>query len=137
MEKEEEIIRATTSPISAKALIHKRVVDTRGSELGVSHKIVADAETGMLIELVVKPKAKHDTGEFKKEGDHLFIPFDVVKGIKDVILVDSEKIRRGYAEKIDQPTLNGDDERKSEKAEQIITKIKKRLPGAIKEEVSE
>ena len=137
MEKEEEIIKETKSPVSAKALNYKRVVDTRGSELGVSHKIVADAETGMLIELKVKPKAKHDTSEFKKEGDHIFIPFDAVKGIKDVILVDSEKIRKGYAEKIGQPTLNVDDERKREKVEQILTKIRKRSPGAIKEEVSE
>ncbi|MDI6885106.1 MAG: PRC-barrel domain-containing protein [archaeon] len=137
MEKEEEIIRAAKSPVSAKALNYKRVVDTRGSELGVSHKIVADAETGMLIELVVKPKAKHDTSEFKKEGDHIFIPFDAVKGIKDVILVDSEKIRKGYAEKIGQPSLNVDDERKREEVEQTLTKIRKRSPGAIKEEINE
>ncbi|MBE0516233.1 MAG: hypothetical protein IBX41_02415 [Methanophagales archaeon] len=57
MEKEEEIIREATSPKSAEALNYKRVVDTRGSDLGVSHKIIADAETGMLIELKVKPKA--------------------------------------------------------------------------------
>lgn len=82
--------------VSAKALNHKRVVDTGGSELGVSRNIVADAETGMLIELKVKPKAKHDTSEFKKEGDYIFIPFDAVKGVKDVILVDSEKIRKGH-----------------------------------------
>ena len=91
----------------------------------------------MLIELVVKPRAKHDTSEFKKEGDYIFIPFDAVKGVKDVILVDIEKIRKGYAEKICQPTLNVDDERKREGIEQILTKIRKRLPGAIKEEISE
>jgi sporulation protein YlmC with PRC-barrel domain len=134
MEKEEEIIRETTSPVSAKALNHKRVVDTRGSELGVSHNIVADVETGMLIELVVKPNAKHDTSEFKKEGDHIFIPFDAVKGVKDVILVDSEKMRKGYAEA--QPSLNVDDERKREEVAQILTKIRKRSPGAIEEKVS-
>jgi len=135
MEKE-EIIRETKSSVSAKALNHKRVVDTGGSELGVSHNIVADAETGMMIELKVKPKAKYDTSEFKKEGDYIFLPFDAVKGIKDVILVDSEKIRKGYAEKIGQPTLNVDDERKREEVEQTLTKIRKRSPGAIKEENS-
>lgn len=136
MEKE-EVIGETKSSVSAKALNHKRVVDTGGSELGVSRNIVADAETGMLIELKVKPKAKHDTSEFKKEGDHIFLPFDAVKGIKDVILVDSEKIRKGYAEKIGQPSLNVDDERKREEVKQILTKIRKRSPGAIKEEISE
>ena len=88
------ILRKTKSSVSAKALNHKRVVDTRGSELGILHNIVADAETGMLIELKAKPKAKHDTSEFKKEGNHIFIPFDAVKGIKDVILVDRWIARR-------------------------------------------
>lgn len=79
--------------ISTQKLNDKRVVDSEGSEVGVYHNIVADAGTGMLTELVVKPAAELDTSGFRKEDDYIFIPFDAVKAIKDVIVVDSGKIR--------------------------------------------
>ena len=82
-----------TQKISALKLSNKRVVDSEGSEMGMLHNIVADAGTGMLRELVVKPAEELDTSRFKKEGDYIFIPFDAVKAIKDVIVVDSEKMR--------------------------------------------
>ena len=79
--------------ISALKLSNKRVVDSEGSEMGMLHNIVADAGTGMLRELVVKPAEELDTSRFKKEGDYIFVPFDAGKAIKDGIVVDSEKIR--------------------------------------------
>ncbi|MHC1599556.1 MAG: PRC-barrel domain-containing protein [Candidatus Methanospirareceae archaeon] len=79
--------------ISALKLSNKRVVDSEGSEMGMLHNIVAEAGTGMLRELVVKPAEELDTSRFKMEDDYIFIPFDAVKAIKDVIVVDSEKLR--------------------------------------------
>ena len=136
----EDITGVAKSSVLAKELNHKGVVDTGGSELGVSHNIIADAGTGMLIELMAKPKRKLYTGEFKERDNHIFVPFDAVKGIKDIILVDSKKIRKGYAEnlgRIGQPTLKVDSEGKKEEIERVPKTIRKRLPGAIKEGISE
>jgi sporulation protein YlmC with PRC-barrel domain len=83
----------TKQKISALKLSNKKVVDSEGSEMGIVHNIVAEAGTGMLKELVIKPSDELDTSNFKKEDDYVFLPFDAVKAIKDVIVVDSEKIR--------------------------------------------
>lgn len=79
--------------ISALKLSNKRIVDSEGSEIGTLHNIVAEAGTGMLKELVVKPAEELDKSRFREERGDIFIPFDAVKAIKDVIMVDSEKIR--------------------------------------------
>jgi sporulation protein YlmC with PRC-barrel domain len=79
--------------ISVLNLSNKRVVDSEGSEVGMLHNIVAEAATGVLKELVVKPADELDTSKFKKEDEYIIIPFDAVKAVKDVIVVDSETIR--------------------------------------------
>jgi sporulation protein YlmC with PRC-barrel domain len=79
--------------ISARKLDEKPVMDSEGSEMGVLHNVVVDAGTCMLTELVVKPATELDTSRFRKEGNYILMPFDAVKAIGDVIVVDSEKIR--------------------------------------------
>lgn len=79
--------------ISALKLSNKRVVNSDGGEMGTLHNIVADAGTGILRELVVKPADELDTSKFKMEDEYIFVPFEAVKAIKDVIVVDSEMIR--------------------------------------------
>ena len=79
--------------ISAQKMSGKMVMDLDGGEIGILHNVVADAATGMLSELVVKPAAELDTSEFKEEGEYIVIPFQVVKAIKDVIIVDREEMR--------------------------------------------
>jgi sporulation protein YlmC with PRC-barrel domain len=79
--------------ISVLKLSEKRVMDSEGVEMGVLHNIIAEAGTGALKELVVKPAEDLDTSRFRKEDEYIFIPFDAVKAIRDVIIVDSEKIR--------------------------------------------
>jgi len=79
--------------ISAQKMNDKTVMDSEGSEMGVLHNVVVDAGTGILTELVVKPAAELDTSGFKKENNYIFIPFEAVKAIGDVIVVDSTKIR--------------------------------------------
>jgi len=79
--------------ISAQKLSDKKVMDLEGSEIGILHNVVADAATGLLSELMVKPAAEFDTSGFKEEGEYISIPFQAVKAIKDVIIVDSEEIR--------------------------------------------
>lgn len=79
--------------VSALKLREKRVMDSEGVEMGVLHSVIAEMGTGMLKELMVKPAEDLDISRFRKEGEYIFIPFDGVKAIKDVIIVDSEKIR--------------------------------------------
>jgi len=79
--------------MSSLMLSDKKVVDTEGGEVGVLHNLVADAGTGILTELVVKPAAELDTSKFKTDDGYLFIPFDTVTAIKDVIVVDIKQIR--------------------------------------------
>jgi len=47
--------------ISAQKLSGKTVMDLDGSEIGILHNVVADAATGLLSELVVKPAAELET----------------------------------------------------------------------------
>ncbi|PXF51175.1 MAG: hypothetical protein C4B55_01850 [Candidatus Methanophagaceae archaeon] len=85
--------------ISAQKLKHKKIMDSEGSEMGVLQNIVADAGTGILTELVVKPTAKLETSGFRKEGDCIFIPFEAVNSIRDVIVVDRETIENWAVER--------------------------------------
>jgi len=78
--------------ISAQEMSDKMVMDLDGSEIGILHNVVADAATGLLSELVVKPAAELDTTGFKEGDEYIFIPFQAVKAVKDVIIVDSEEI---------------------------------------------
>ena len=79
--------------MSSRMLCGKKVVNLEGEEMGVLHNLVADAETGILTELVVKPAAELDTSKLKTDDGYLFIPFDTVTAIKDVIVVDIKQIR--------------------------------------------
>lgn len=79
--------------ISVQKLNDKRVVDSEGGEVGIYHNIVAEVDTGMLKDLVVRPAAELDTSNFRKDGTYIFMPFDAVKAVKDVVVVDSEKMR--------------------------------------------
>jgi len=79
--------------IFAQKLSYKEVLDSEGREMGVLHNIVADAETGILTRLVIEPASGLDTGGFKKENDYILIPFDAVKSVRDVIILDSERVK--------------------------------------------
>jgi sporulation protein YlmC with PRC-barrel domain len=79
--------------VSVLKLSDKRVMDSEGVEVGVLHNIVAEAGTGILKELVIKPADELDTSRFKKEEDYILIPFDAVKAVRDVIIVDSDRMR--------------------------------------------
>jgi len=77
----------------AQKLSYKEVLDSEGREMGVLYNIVVDAKTGILTELVIKPASELDTSGFKKENGYILIPFDAVKSVRDVIVLDSEKIK--------------------------------------------
>ncbi len=79
--------------ISAQKLSYKEVMDAEGRDIGELHNLIVDATTGMLTELVIKPASELDTSGFKMVNDDILIPIEAVKSIKDVIILDSGKIR--------------------------------------------
>ncbi|MFZ2070850.1 MAG: PRC-barrel domain-containing protein [Halobacteriota archaeon] len=79
--------------ISAEKLSYKVVMDSEGRDLGVLHNIIVDGTTGMLTELVIKPASELDTSRFKREDEYIYIAVDALRSIKDVIIVDKEKIQ--------------------------------------------
>ncbi len=80
--------------IFAQNLNLKEVIDSEGRELGVLHNIVMDPETGILTELVIEPASGMDTSGFKRDKNYIFIPFDAVRSVRDVIVLDSDRLRR-------------------------------------------
>ncbi|NQE45198.1 hypothetical protein C5S31_04140 [ANME-1 cluster archaeon GoMg2] len=79
--------------ISAQKLSYKEVMDAEGRDIGELHNLIVDATTGMLTELVIKPASELDTSGFKMVNDDILIPIEAVKSIKDVIILDSGKLR--------------------------------------------
>ncbi|KAF5435089.1 Sporulation protein YlmC, PRC-barrel domain family [Candidatus Methanophagaceae archaeon] len=80
--------------MSAQKLGYKEVMDASGREIGELHNIIVDATTGRLTELVIKPASMLDTSGLKKENDNIIISIDAVKSIRDVIVLESEKMRK-------------------------------------------
>jgi sporulation protein YlmC with PRC-barrel domain len=78
--------------VSARNLTDKKVMDTAGGEIGVYHNIIIDVDMGVLTALVVKPATDLDTRRFDKESDYILVPFEAVKAVQKVIIVDSERI---------------------------------------------
>ena len=85
-------------------LINKKVVDSDGTEIGSLHSITADAETGFLQKIFVKPSLELDTSRFKKQSDFIVIPFEAVSAVRDVVVIDSKKIaeQKGSGEQREQ-----------------------------------
>ncbi len=80
--------------MSAQKLGYKEVMDASDREIGELHNIIMDATTGRLTELVIKPASMLDTSGLKKENDNIIISIDAVKSIRDVIVLESEKMRK-------------------------------------------
>lgn len=74
------------------------MVSAEGDELGDFQDIITNVETGRLVDLVVEPDMKLDTAEYEEEGGFILVPFDAVKAIKEVIVVDGAKVDRRRAQ---------------------------------------
>jgi len=85
-------------------LMNKKVVDSDGTEIGSLHSITADAETGFLQKIFVKPSLELDTSRFKKQSDFIVIPFEAVSAVRDVVVIDSKKMaeQKGSGEQREQ-----------------------------------
>jgi len=75
-------------------IMNKKVVDSEGTALGEIKGITADAETGFLRKIFVKPSLELDTSGFEKQSDFIVIPFEAVSAVRDVVVIDSSKAKR-------------------------------------------
>ena len=62
-----------------------------GLYLGIIKNITVDERTGKLLDLVVEPSDKIDPRLYhQNEEGYLLFPFDSVKSVKDVVVVEEE-----------------------------------------------
>lgn len=79
------------SKIYAGNLAGKEIVTVEGTILGEVENIVFDIQTGLLVDLVVKPDSELSRQKYREEGKFVLIPFDSVCAVKDYIVVDDNK----------------------------------------------
>jgi sporulation protein YlmC with PRC-barrel domain len=79
------------SKVFSKEIIRKEVVGTDGSKIGTLINIIADLDSGALVDIVVKPDMGFDTTGCRMEGDHVLFPFDSVEDVGHYIMVVKSK----------------------------------------------
>ena len=77
--------------VFARTLRGKRVIDTGGGNLGVVDDLRVEDTIGFVTALVVKPALA--LSELGKKRVCRAIPFDAVKAVKDLIVVNSESLK--------------------------------------------
>jgi len=81
--------------IEGKALLTRNVVSDRGTVIGRLTDLSIETRSGKVTMLVVKPSNEIDARLFKtSEYGEIYIPFNAVKAIKDVIIVNETGIPR-------------------------------------------
>ncbi len=69
----------------------KKLMSNSGLYLGIIKNITVDERTGKLLDLVVEPSDKIDPRLYhQNEEGYLLFPFDSVKSVKDVVVVEEE-----------------------------------------------
>ncbi len=69
----------------------KKLMSNGGLYLGIIKNITVDEKTGKLLDLVVEPSDKIDPRLYhQNEEGYLLFPFDSVKSVKDVVVVEEE-----------------------------------------------
>ena len=72
-------------------LAGKEIVTVEGTILGHVENMVFDIQTGVLVDLVVKPDSEIISKKYREDGKFVLIPFDSVCAVKDYIVVDDSK----------------------------------------------
>lgn len=79
--------------ILATSMTNKKVVSADGDKLGDLKDMVSDFKTGQLTDLVVDPDMSVDKSRYREDEGFILLPFDSVKAIKEVVIVDGRKAR--------------------------------------------
>lgn len=81
--------------IEGKALLTRNVVSDRGTVIGKLIDLSMETRSGKITMLVVKPSNEADARLFEtNEYGEIYIPFNAVKAIKDVIIVNETGLPR-------------------------------------------
>ncbi len=81
--------------IEGKVLISRNVVSDRGTVIGKLTDLSMETRSGKVTMLVVKPSNEIDARMYiTNDYGEIFIPFNAVKAIKDVIIVNETGIPR-------------------------------------------
>jgi len=81
--------------IEGKSLLRRNVVSDRGTVIGKLTDLSMETRSGKVTLLVVKPSSEIDARALKtNEYGEVYIPFNAVKAIKDVIIVNESGIPR-------------------------------------------
>ncbi len=81
--------------IEGKALLARNVVSDRGTVIGRLIDLSMETRSGKITMLVVKPSNEIDARMFKtNEYGEIYVPFNAVKAIKDVIIINESGLPR-------------------------------------------
>jgi sporulation protein YlmC with PRC-barrel domain len=81
--------------IEGKTLLTRNVVSDRGTVIGKLTDLSMETRSGKVTMLVVKPSSEADAKLFEtNEYGEIYIPFNAVKAIKDVIIVNESGLPR-------------------------------------------
>ncbi len=69
----------------------KEVVNIDGMVLGELEDVIFDAQTGKLVDLLVKPDKELNRMKYREDGRFVFVPFSSVVAIKDYIVIDESR----------------------------------------------
>lgn len=81
--------------IEGNALLSRNVVSDRGTVIGKLTDLSMETRSGKVTMLIVKPSNEIDVRMFQtSEYGEIYIPFNAVKAIKDVIIVNETGLPR-------------------------------------------
>jgi sporulation protein YlmC with PRC-barrel domain len=69
----------------------KEIVNIDGMVLGELEDVSFDAQTGKLVDLLVKPNKELNRMKYGEDGRFVLIPFGSVVAIKDYIVIDESR----------------------------------------------
>ncbi|OUJ18078.1 Protein implicated in RNA metabolism containing PRC-barrel domain [Methanonatronarchaeum thermophilum] len=69
-------------------LSKKDIVSSDGDEIGSLYNVTMNMKTGELLDLIIEPHREVDPSNYETQDDYIVIPFQNVKAIKDMIVVE-------------------------------------------------
>ena len=69
----------------------KKIVNIDAVVLGELEDVIFDAQTGKLVDLLVKPDKELNRMKYREDGRFVLIPFGSVVAIKDYIVIDESR----------------------------------------------
>jgi sporulation protein YlmC with PRC-barrel domain len=72
-------------------LAGKEVVTIEGTVMGDVDNMIFDVNTGILVDLVIKPDAELNRQKYREAGKFILVPFSSVCAVRDYIVVDDSR----------------------------------------------